>query len=501
MGILNRPCKSRKVKCDESRPTCVNCQRQGETCDYSIRLNWGGRGKRKGEDGAAQGMVNFSMGMISTGSSRPIKGDATATPSPSQISFQGSFAGHPQLVETENDSLPPSNIDYSNQSSVQDPSASPAPNFAQGPASDMSMIDPALTGSPIAIYHDSIYGEIHGREHQYTQSYERYRSLTPGTPMSIQPPSISRLRQAQDDSLLSPTDSIRSPLASTSNRSTALPNIDSPTPTPPFYSNGIDDSDVTGPEIASFDRPLKRVRYQAGLDMGPVYDSIMPPPNFMSFPSYNIGSQASSINTVAPPSSVGTPLTPASNHSDEGYKIYQSKLSPHATQDSPDLRRLSVSSLLSGPPGMPYQNDRTSRPNNNPEAQDWSVLYQDVYQDTITYGIDRGFKDLDIGKNDDMNAITGSSPIAMRDHLELVVDEEGELMPVEFGFGMETNNTAFENGGYYDKSVPICISRALEPLPNKLLENPMNLLVCNHCIICHDLLSNILLVLCKSFTG
>jgi hypothetical protein len=42
-----RPCKSRKVKCDETRPTCVNCQRQGETCDYSIRLNWEGRGKKK----------------------------------------------------------------------------------------------------------------------------------------------------------------------------------------------------------------------------------------------------------------------------------------------------------------------------------------------------------------------------------------------------------------------------------------------------------------------
>jgi hypothetical protein len=25
----------------------VNCQREGETCDYSIRLNWEGRGKKK----------------------------------------------------------------------------------------------------------------------------------------------------------------------------------------------------------------------------------------------------------------------------------------------------------------------------------------------------------------------------------------------------------------------------------------------------------------------
>ena len=105
------------------------------------------------------------------------------------------------------------------------------------------------------------------------------------------------------------------------------------------------------------------------------------------------------------------------------------------------------------------------------------MQYQDFYQDTITYGIDRGFKDLDIGKNDDLNAISGSSPVAMRDHLDLVIDEEGELLPVEFGFGMETNSSVFENGGYYDKPVAIQIPRILEPLPNKLMENHMNLLV------------------------
>ncbi|KAJ6028820.1 hypothetical protein N7540_004396 [Penicillium herquei] len=40
------PCKARKVKCGEEKPSCVNCQRQGEACDYSVRLNWGGRTKR-----------------------------------------------------------------------------------------------------------------------------------------------------------------------------------------------------------------------------------------------------------------------------------------------------------------------------------------------------------------------------------------------------------------------------------------------------------------------
>ncbi|KAG7073573.1 C6 zinc finger protein [Colletotrichum scovillei] len=37
------PCKARKVKCGEEHPTCINCQRTGEPCDYSVRLNWEGR--------------------------------------------------------------------------------------------------------------------------------------------------------------------------------------------------------------------------------------------------------------------------------------------------------------------------------------------------------------------------------------------------------------------------------------------------------------------------
>ncbi|KAL0939041.1 C6 zinc finger protein [Colletotrichum truncatum] len=42
-----RPCKGRKVKCGEEHPTCINCQRTGEVCDYSVRLNWEGRRTRR----------------------------------------------------------------------------------------------------------------------------------------------------------------------------------------------------------------------------------------------------------------------------------------------------------------------------------------------------------------------------------------------------------------------------------------------------------------------
>jgi hypothetical protein len=297
--------------------------------------------------------------------------------------------------------------------------------------------------------------------------------------MSAQLPPLARLRQIQaPEESLSPIDSgLGSPNNTTFSRGISLPNLDSPGLTPPFYGSGKDDSEVAAYEASASDRPLKRTRYHTGPDASSSYDTRMPPPSMTSLTAYNIDSQTSPLAMPAPANSIGTPLTPASSLSDDGYtKPYSAKTSPHAAQESPDLRRLSVSSLLSGPPGMAHYSDRPA-PRSNPEVQDWSIQYQDVYQDTTTWGIDRGIKDLDIGKNDDMNAITGVSPVAMRDHLELVLDEDGELMPVEFGFGMETNNTAFENGGYYDKPVAISIPKALEPLPSKLLENPMNLLV------------------------
>ncbi|KAL9099727.1 MAG: hypothetical protein Q9163_004816 [Psora crenata] len=38
----------RKIKCGEQKPTCENCEKTGQACDYSIKLNWDGRNKKKG---------------------------------------------------------------------------------------------------------------------------------------------------------------------------------------------------------------------------------------------------------------------------------------------------------------------------------------------------------------------------------------------------------------------------------------------------------------------
>lgn len=93
------------------------------------------------------------------------------------------------------------------------------------------------------------------------------------------------------------------------------------------------------------------------------------------------------------------------------------------------------------------------------------------------YGIDRGYHDYDLGKNDDMNAIGGTSPLLQRESLDTPLEEPADYSWAEFGFGIDSSDAQEADGGYYSKPVSILIPQSLEPLPDRLLENPMNLLV------------------------
>ncbi|KAI0025501.1 hypothetical protein F4780DRAFT_336287 [Xylariomycetidae sp. FL0641] len=177
-----------------------------------------------------------------------------------------------------------------------------------------------------------------------------------------------------------------------------------------------------------------------------------------------------------PYSSHSSTVDSTSAYSDDDQR--QSSRSDAQSISSPDLRRLSVNSLLAGPPslrGLPDENGGhlksmlpplDTRPRSATEA--------------TYYGVDRGFPDLDLGKNDDMNAITGSSPMLQREFLDSPFGESSEdAIWNEFGFGVETNDANNEEG-YYSKPVPIYIPRSLQPLPPKLRDNPMNLLYFHH---------------------
>lgn len=61
----------------EEKPACVNCQRQGETCDYSVRLNWGGRTKRTSIDSPSSQSSGYAGTII--GFTDPIPTSAAAS--------------------------------------------------------------------------------------------------------------------------------------------------------------------------------------------------------------------------------------------------------------------------------------------------------------------------------------------------------------------------------------------------------------------------------------
>ncbi|KAI0109655.1 fungal-specific transcription factor domain-containing protein [Nemania sp. FL0031] len=178
-------------------------------------------------------------------------------------------------------------------------------------------------------------------------------------------------------------------------------------------------------------------------------------------------------------SSGASPLTPAtsSTYSDDG----QQQVSRADQQDaaSYSTKRLSVNSLLAGPANLrALYNDSAGHTRGMlPPLDTRSTSNEPTF-----YGVDKGFQDFDLGKNDDMNAIGGSSPLLQRESLDTPLEEPADWCWTEFGFGIDNNDAEEEDGGYYAKPVSIFIPQNLEPLPSRLLENPMNLLYFHHFI-------------------
>jgi hypothetical protein len=159
------------------------------------------------------------------------------------------------------------------------------------------------------------------------------------------------------------------------------------------------------------------------------------------------------------------PLTPLSVGS-EG-NIMQTSLTPqNSAQSPPDVRRVSVQSLINdlpkkrpGPPGVEAERGRQ---------------YPIADSAFTTYGYDLGLPDIDTPRNNDFSAIAIFSPQS---------DTMGFDDDTPYGSAEpHGKDMAFESGGYYAKPVPIRISKSLEPLPPLLMENQMNLLYFHHFI-------------------
>ena len=177
------------------------------------------------------------------------------------------------------------------------------------------------------------------------------------------------------------------------------------------------------------------------------------------------------------PSNLGMriPPTPAASiGSDDNHTSLPAQSTQAPPQESPDFRRLSVKSLLS--------DDSPPDSSNSSESAfpgKLSISSQNSTQKT-KYGIDRGFPDLDLRKNDDAIALLGSTPNLDYVDLTNMGNEFTNDLFSGFAFGLNSSEGFQEGQGYYAKPVTVSISRNLEPLPDMLRNNPMNLLYFHH---------------------
>lgn len=221
------------------------------------------------------------------------------------------------------------------------------------------------------------------------------------------------------------------------------------------------------PESIQRTQPIVYSNYNGGLSKGP--SSYHSPP-FSSYrpysPSNNYGgfalTPASSSATILDDAPTPRPVT---------------KSSVQVLMDSPDLRRLSVSSLLS-PTGGEETHQETepgSVPPTSPSVDSQGVAH------TI-YGLDRGFPDYDWPNNNDAAALNGLTPSLPSVSLYYPDDASQNLqIPPEFGFGLHSMNESHSQEGYYARgAVTVSIPTSLGALPDELLDNPMNMLYFHH---------------------
>lgn len=430
----------------------MNCQRQGEICDYSIRLNWDGRGKRKEcESGRGEGQLTFSSGAVPYTPLLPTsQTNAIANTSPQN-------SGIIQALNTDhlNDGFQQSShhLDYTLRSEH---------------ASTLVVVPVALNGV-------EPYPHPSSQQQLYPQSYERYQSMpVDGGGGKQQRPAVQRVRYSPSQYGGSPSLSIvdNGILALPGFANTSVFHQNSPTSDPPIFTGNID-SEESGSEFTSASRPVKRARHDSVLESRSPRSYNMPPPNGPPGVSY------AGSGPFVPWLSTGSPSTPnaSSIHSDDASKG-TAKLSPLAPYDAAEnaRRKPSIESLLSGPAGMGSDHSSTpargsvsttrgsfsdnrgsvstysdTRPSSNETwtAEGIATVF-DGFEQLTQYGIDRGFKDLDLGRNDDLSAITGGSPAFPRAHLEHILPDTDSNL--EFGFGVQAKDSAFGDD-YYAKLV------------------------------------------------
>lgn len=437
----------------------MNCERNGEKCDYSIKLNWQGRNKKGGSPGDNMLGTN-SFSPVQYNAPKVKKEQSQVSPPAAQVTFFGATQSSPAL--------------------------SPGAGSQQRHASD--------GGDHMVNGRESVNGN--------TLDSMDLATTTPtgGAPPPLHAP-LQRLRKLSEGSYPSPAHStgdsaekLQLPtlkhLVANHSHPTSHPDM------PPTYANTLSRPLVSPTHPTADHSPVdsafpteprsKKMRFSPSGEMSDPYLS----PH--SLQPNSLSSSASSFHTTYRPASMPQPppfhtahssparlpLTPsAAASTGPGNHFAPSRPFDrpwsHSSTDIPTDRRVSVQSLLSEMPS-------TESPSDVPFPGRLSIT-STTTSEKMPYGIDRGIADKDIPNNDDKNALSDRTPtLSTVGPADIDSDTGVDDAYSEFGFALDANNDMQDLAPYYSKPVRVCISRSLEPLPSELLENQMNILYFHH---------------------
>ncbi|MCJ1286900.1 hypothetical protein MMC26_006246 [Xylographa opegraphella] len=414
------PCKHKKVKCGEEKPQCLNCERQSEPCDYSIRLNWEGRTKRKANEltpepgqsaSSATPETSASVSLIKQHSENSDFG--MATPLTTERSWES----------PEDEPAPPSIDQYLSSNSEN---IFPKRHEEQSPTTSVGFRSPLTPSSYVK--HQSFRDGFSA-----SQLGKLRESTTAPSPYQMRPyPDM----HANDSNAAADID------AFSSNTSyTMLP------PMNPTLLHRTSSKSIVSESIQS-NKQAEHCSKRQRLEPNQVYPDTGP-----TVPKWDSSYASTMSDLPTPPASMfksGTSYdSSAENHTTP-------RQLPTGIQTAGDPRRLSVNSLLSSPTALESANQM------------------------LSYGVDKGFPDLDIPRNEDHRALEGSAPPFSRSPDASFFDTGSNHFHPEFGFRLHGTRAAHGLEGYYLNPVLVEIPRSLEPLPPVLLENQMNLLYFHH---------------------
>lgn len=482
---VHRPCKTRKIKCGEEKPKCQNCERQGETCDYSIRLNWEGRTKRKSTDFIQEPAKNLAA--VTSGSqprvasrlpAGPILGGSLVSDAPDSSKSQ---ILHP-LSGSSSEFLPtPKKEIVRDAYTLEAASKSHMTPFSPYETSPYALpMNPRITSDVKPQKESRLIGSGEDESGRASIAEMSFVGMHGGQQLGfrdhISTSQLSRIPGPSSASYPSPTDSSLDspPLSALQSFHFSKDNRHSPSSThmpPPPQNNRsslIYHGDLARNQEEQFStghHTPKRLR------MSPTREFFDTSQRYRStsYSSYSGGGSLQAISSdpsqfmssfrpYSPLDGYGQiPFTPVGSMRSGDSRFRPAiKASPQVQEDSPD-RRLSVSSLLVDTP-----------------------VNQIVL---INYGVDRGFPDVDLPTNKDDLALNGHTPTVTAASYNFLNPEDvaDDLnFPSEFGFGLHAANSPHGEGGYYEHPVQVAIPRSLGDLPTTLQQNPMNLLYFHH---------------------